>query len=149
MSNAERLSKLAQAHNPKGPTSRELEALEIQKAQEEARRLREKNLRAVQRQAAARALAAGQETPVEAPQPNSAGNSGRRSPLRTRTAANVEVVATKVKAVPKESRAVDATKENRATDVAKIVPAKKTTTAQRPCSPLAKKSGPVVAATRA
>jgi hypothetical protein len=148
--NAERLSQLAQVHKPKSLTSNELEALAIQKACEEARRLREKNTRAVQRQAAARALAAGQEANTEAPQPNSTSSNGRRSPLRTRAVANVEAVATKTKT---SSKVVDVAKENQAVDstVAKPTANKKSTTSatQRPTTPLAKRPGTVVAATRA
>jgi hydroxymethylpyrimidine pyrophosphatase-like HAD family hydrolase len=148
--NSERLSQLAQVHKPKSLTSTELEALEIQKACEEARRLREKNTRAVQRQAAARAMAAGQEATTEAPQPNSTSGNGRRSPLRTRAVANVEAVATKTKP---SAKAVDVAKENQAVDVtvAKPVAGKKSTASatQRPSKPLAKRPGTVVAATRA
>jgi len=49
---SERMHQLSQAQQRKGVTTEDLEAAAIQRAREEARLLREKNARAVQRQAA-------------------------------------------------------------------------------------------------
>lgn len=54
---SERLTQLAQAAQPKGLTTEERQALEAKQAKEDARLLREKNARAVQRQAANKSAA--------------------------------------------------------------------------------------------